>query len=207
MSKFFINCRDQYRWKLSQLPSRLLHLPLSGLTQWQALQGSAWGSGCQLWFYCFLYLQMVCFLSPQHSLQSDVNEIAKFWGPDPWVGIATTLSVVWLSPQACHFSFLSFKLFIYFLKDFVYLSFIDSRERGREGERKGEKHWWVASHLPPAGDPASNPGTCPDWESSQRPFGLQAGTQSTEPHQPGLKLFINIMIVKMVPTSQTCLSE
>ena len=25
-----------------------------------------------------------------------------------------------------------------------------------------------------------------DWESNQQPFGLQAGTQSTEPHQPGL---------------------
>ena len=26
---------------------------------------------------------------------------------------------------------------------------------------------------------------CPDWESNWRPFGSQAGTQSTEPHQPG----------------------
>ena len=41
------------------------------------------------------------------------------------------------------------------------------------------------SHLP-TGDPARNPGLCPDWESNQRPFGSQAGTQSTEPHQPGL---------------------
>ena len=31
-----------------------------------------------------------------------------------------------------------------------------------------------------------NPGMSPDWESNQRPFGLRAGTQSTEPHQPGL---------------------
>ena len=34
-------------------------------------------------------------------------------------------------------------------------------------------------------DLAHNPGMCPDWESNQRPFGLQAGAQSTEPHQPG----------------------
>ena len=27
---------------------------------------------------------------------------------------------------------------------------------------------------------------CPDWESNQQPFGLQAGAQPTEPHQPGL---------------------
>ena len=32
----------------------------------------------------------------------------------------------------------------------------------------------------------------PDWESNPQPFGLQAGTQSTEPHQPGQKkLFFN----------------
>ena len=46
----------------------------------------------------------------------------------------------------------------------------------------------VASHVLPTGDLASNPGMCPDWESNQRPFGLQAGTQSTEPHQPGLQI-------------------
>ena len=59
-------------------------------------------------------------------------------------------------------------------------------ERGREGERRGEKHECVAaSHAPPTGDPADNPGMCPDWESNRWPFGSQAGTQSTEPHQPG----------------------
>ena len=54
------------------------------------------------------------------------------------------------------------------------------------GEKEGEKHQCVvASHMPPAGDLAHNPGMCPDWELNQWPFGLQAGTQSTEPHQPG----------------------
>ena len=33
---------------------------------------------------------------------------------------------------------------------------------------------------------ARHPDTGPDPESNQRPFGSQAGTQSTEPHQPGL---------------------
>ena len=61
------------------------------------------------------------------------------------------------------------------------------RQRGRDGEREGEKYQCVlASHVPPTGDPAGNPGMCPDWESNQRPFGSQAGAQSTEPHQPGL---------------------
>ena len=40
--------------------------------------------------------------------------------------------------------------------------------------------------MPPVGDLAHNPGTCADWESNQRPFGLHVSTQSTELHQPGL---------------------
>ena len=69
----------------------------------------------------------------------------------------------------------------------------------REGKagREGEKHQCViASHTPPTGDLASNPGMCPDWESNQPPFGLQVGTQSTEPHQPGLTLHLLIMSIK-----------
>ena len=48
-----------------------------------------------------------------------------------------------------------------FKKDFTYLLL----ERGKKGERKGEKqHCVVASHMPPTGDLACNPGKCPDWE-------------------------------------------
>ena len=47
----------------------------------------------------------------------------------------------------------------------------------------------VASHRPSTGDLVRNPGMCPDWEWNQRPFGSQAGAQSAEPHQPGLKNF------------------
>ena len=47
-------------------------------------------------------------------------------------------------------------------------------QRVREGEREGEKYQCaVASHTPPTGDLACNPGMCPDWESNQRPFGSQ----------------------------------
>ena len=35
---------------------------------------------------------------------------------------------------------------------------------------------------------AQNPGMCPDWESNQQPFGLQARAQSAELHQPGKHL-------------------
>ena len=65
------------------------------------------------------------------------------------------------------------------------------RERGREGEREGEKQQCVvASHTPSTGELACNPDVCPDGELNGRPFGSQAGTQSTEPHQPGQEVFI-----------------
>ena len=67
-------------------------------------------------------------------------------------------------------------------------------ERGREGERGGEKHQCVvASRAPPTGDLACNPGMWPQWESNQWPFASQSGTQSTEPHQPGLKADFDIL--------------
>ena len=54
----------------------------------------------------------------------------------------------------------------------------------------------VASHMPPNGDLAHNPGVCPDWESNQRPFGSQAGTQSSEPHQSGHEIKLLKMLCK-----------
>ena len=72
-----------------------------------------------------------------------------------------------------------------FKKNILFIYFF--RERGKEGKRGGEKHQcMVTSRTPPTGDLAHNPGTCPDWELNWWPFGLQAGTQSTEPYQPGV---------------------
>ena len=52
-----------------------------------------------------------------------------------------------------------------FLKRFTYLFF---RERGREGEREGEKRQCVvAFRTPPTRDMSHNSGMCPDWESNQ----------------------------------------
>ena len=72
-----------------------------------------------------------------------------------------------------------------FLKRFYLFIF---RERGGEEERKRSINVWLPL-MPPTGDLACNLGMCPDWELSQQPFGLQDGTQSTEPHQPGLHIF------------------
>ena len=64
-------------------------------------------------------------------------------------------------PLKCHFFFI-------ILKRFYLLIF---RERGREGEREGEKHQCaVASPMPPTGDLAHKPGMCPDWESTSDPL-------------------------------------
>ena len=64
------------------------------------------------------------------------------------------------------------------------------RERGKEGEKEGEKNQCVvASCKTPTGDLACNPGLWPDWESNQQPFGSQVGTQSPEPHQPAQHVF------------------
>ena len=51
---------------------------------------------------------------------------------------------------------------------YIYLDLIYYfRERVRKGEREGEKHQCVAeSHTPLTGNPAHNPGMCPDRESN-----------------------------------------
>ena len=73
--------------------------------------------------------------------------------------------------------------FFFFFKDFI-------KSREREGKREEEKNQcMVASPAPPTGDLARNPGMCLDWKSNRQPSGLQVGTQSTEPHQPGLEIY------------------
>ena len=66
---------------------------------------------------------------------------------------------------------------LFFKKDFIYILVEKGgRKRGRETSVYGFLSW------PPTGDLARNPGTCADWELNRRPFGLQFGAQSTEPH-------------------------
>ena len=71
--------------------------------------------------------------------------------------------------------------FIFIL--FIYL-FLD-RGEGREKDRERNINVWLPLAHPAPGNLARNPGMCPDWESNQQPFGLQAGAQSIKPHQQG----------------------
>ena len=69
-------------------------------------------------------------------------------------------------------------------KDFIYLLL----ERGKGRERNinmQETRELVVSCLPPAGNPAHNPGMCPEWESNWWLLGSQDSPKSTEPHQLG----------------------
>ena len=80
----------------------------------------------------------------------------------------------------------------FFLRFYLFMF----RERGRKGEREGEKHWYVRgtsisclSCLPHLGHQTRNPGVYPDQELNQHPFALWYDVQPTEPHQSGLQEF------------------
>ena len=61
--------------------------------------------------------------------------------------------------------------------------------------------------MPPTGDLACNPGMCPDWESNWRPFGLQAGTQPTEPPLPGPQIALALRTHYLKPSFPLLLVE
>ena len=69
-------------------------------------------------------------------------------------------------------------------KDFIYLLLARGREKKREKQSaKCERE--MDQSIASCWRSGPQPRHCCDWESNQRPLGLQAGTQSTEPHQPG----------------------
>ena len=56
--------------------------------------------------------------------------------------------------------FLKYFILLFF-KDFIYLF-----SEGKGGKEGGKHQCVVASHAPPTGDLARNPGMCPDWKSN-----------------------------------------
>ena len=80
-----------------------------------------------------------------------------------------------------------FHIFFFFY-DFIYLVFREGkggRKRGRETLLCG-----CLSHIPYWGTWPTTQACTLDWESNQQPFGSQASSQSTEPHQPEPTYFI-----------------
>ena len=74
---------------------------------------------------------------------------------------------------------LQFYSFLFF-KDFIYLFWERREGRGKERDRNidmWEKHWLVASCIPPNGDWTHNAGMFPSWESNWQPFTLWGHNQ------------------------------
>ena len=82
--------------------------------------------------------------------------------------------------------------------------FIFGRGEGREKERERNISVWLPLMHPPLGS-GHNLGMCPDWESNQPPFGSQAGTQCTEPQQPGPSCHFLQTIVLHMPKQHSVL--
>ena len=83
-------------------------------------------------------------------------------------------------------------LCIYKLKIlFIYFQRKGKGGRKRKIDVREMCGWPHVSCMPPTGDLARTPGMYPDQELNWQPFGSQAGTQSTKPHQPRLYLQIN----------------
>ena len=78
-------------------------------------------------------------------------------------------------------------------KDFIYL-FLE-RGEGREKERKRIINVWLPLKRLRLGTWTTTQACALDWESNQRPFGLQAGGQSTELHQSGLVCLLGATLV------------
>ena len=77
---------------------------------------------------------------------------------------------------------------------YLFLERRDGRDKDRETDIHVREKQLIASLMLPTGDLARNPGKCPDQELNQWPFCLQAGTHSTEPHQPRLSFLICYLV-------------
>ena len=78
-------------------------------------------------------------------------------------------------------------MLIYFLRISFFLSF---QREGKEKERERSLIVWLPLTCPLMGTWPATQACALDWDSNQWPFGSQAGTQSTDPHQPGLQMLI-----------------
>ena len=89
-----------------------------------------------------------------------------------------------------------------FLNTFLKIYLFKTAGKGRRKGGREVSMCGCLSRTPHWGhDLACKPGMCPDRELNWQPFGLQAGVQSTEPHQPAdhaiLKLITKCLIISL----------
>ena len=118
------------------------------------------------------------------------------YGPSlcpPWRSVYSIPLPIFLIVFLSDLSFAIYLLFIYFFRE------------GKGGRKRRRETSMCGCLLrPPTGDLAHNAGMCPDWESNQRPFGSEAGSQSTEPHQPGPFIHFFFNSVVCLPSFELC---
>ena len=130
---------------------------------------------CTLFSFLFMeyFLRSPSLFNAVQMILKDCQSIASFRKTSTTYCIILFYNYIYL--------FILISAISLFFKRF-YLFF---RERGREGEREGEKHQCVAAcHASLTGDLTHKPGMCPDWELNQQPLASQSSAQSIEPHQP-----------------------
>ena len=129
---------------------------------------------------------------------------------DPRVSFSLILFIDWFEREKHQFDVPLIYAFIgcFFPFPFLKNSFLESRE-GRKKERERNINAWFPLYntrvspltCPLLRDMAFNPGRSPNWESNPRLFGSQAGTQPTEPHQPGHGCFLYVLWLLMEPST------
>ena len=173
-------------WGPGPQPRHVPWLGIERVTLWFTGQCSIhWATPARAPFFYFLFL---CFLKVFFSYWNIMYKGKTWWIFTNWTHLFRLRNRALLGDllsflQVISKRFGGFKKFIYL---FIYLFIF--RERGRSGEREGEKCQCAISCLShtPSWGPGPQPRHVPWLGIEPATVGSQAGTQSTEPHQPGL---------------------
>ena len=123
--------------------------PLLPSSLWTCLP-LAWELSCPISFYFYKspFSSVSCIFSPEGLRCLFLPFSAPIFS---FLSLGTIFKIL-----QCNIPNIKFSIFNHFKRRFYLFIF---RERRREGEREGENHQCVvASHMPPTGDLAHNPG-------------------------------------------------
>ena len=106
------------------------------------------------------------------------------------------------APHWFFFSFL-FLIFSLFFNTFLERFYLFIYTEGKGRRKRGKKHQCVAaSHAPPTGDLASDPGICSDWQWNQQPSGSQVVLNPLSHTHHGTHCFFNGLLLVLPIKSQ-----